>query len=240
MNKIRFYPFNLSTLEFAPKPIPASKILPEWYKKQPGIVKSDQAIQSGFINSTVKKCMPMFDILTAGYVIVAPCDIHVDATDPEKLSYSVPSTMKQFQSDMFASHAPEQYDHYPVDTDKYHKTLLRIMPFWSVSTPSGYSALFAHPFHREESELFAMSAIVDTDRFISEGHLSFLVKKGFSGIIKQGTPLVQVIPFKRDDWESEIVGVDEANEKTFAQRLNLRSTFANGYKEKFRAKKEYK
>lgn len=121
--------------------------------------------------------MPVFDLLTAGYLIVTPCDIYLDATDPEKLTYSVPLTMKRFQSDIFASHAPEQYDEYPIDTARYHKTLLRIMPFWSVSTPPGYSTMFMHPFHRGESDLFAMSAIVDTDKFISEGHLSFLVKK---------------------------------------------------------------
>jgi hypothetical protein len=240
MNKIKFYPFNASTAEFAPVPMLAAKVLPEWYKRQPGIVKNDQDLKSGVVNSTVKKCMPVFDLLTAGYVIVAPCDIHLDATDPEKLSYSVPLTMKQFQSDMFATHAPEQYDQYPIETSKYHKTLLRVMPFWSVSTSEGYSTLFAQPFHREDTGLFAMSAIVDTDTFISEGHLSFLVKKDFNGVIKQGTPLVQLIPFKRDAWESEVVSVEESSDKMFSQRLNLRSTFMNGYKEKFRSKKEYK
>jgi hypothetical protein len=240
MNKIRFYPFNESTAEFAPAPIPASKQLPEWYRKQPGIIKSDLALQNGVVNSTVKKCMPVFDILSAGYLIVAPCDIHVDATDPEKLSYSIPLAIKQFQSDVFATHAPEQYDHYPIDTSRYHKQLLRIMPFWSVATSAGYSTMFSQPFHREDTELFALSAIVDTDKFITEGHLSFLVKKGFKGIIKQGTPLIQLIPFKREDWESEEVSVEESSKTIFSQRLKLRSTFANGYKDKFRSKKEYK
>lgn len=59
MNKIKFYPFNASTVEFAPQPIPASKLLPEWYKKQPGIIENDKAIQSGVVNATVKKCMPL-------------------------------------------------------------------------------------------------------------------------------------------------------------------------------------
>lgn len=240
MNKISFYPFNASTAEFAPVPVPASKMIPEWYRKQTGIVKNADALASGVINATVKKCMPVFDLLTAGYIIVAPCDIHLDATDPEKLSYSIPLAMKQFQSDIFASHAPEQYDEYPIDQSRYHKTLLRIMPFWSVSTPPGYSTLFAQPFHRDESDLFAMSAIVDTDTFISEGHLSFLVKKGFKGIIKQGTPLIQIIPFKREDWDSEIVSIDDSAKKLFSQRLNLRSTFVNGYKDKFRFRKDYK
>lgn len=240
MNTIKFYPFSENTAAFAPLPIPASKLIPEWYKKQPGIVKSDAALPSGVINSTVKKCMPVFDLITAGYMIVAPCDIYVDATDPEKLSYSVPLTMKQFQSDMFATHAPEQYDHYPIDTSRYHKQLMRIMPFWSVETPKGYSTLFANPFHREDTEIYAMSAIVDTDNFISDGHFSFLVKKGFKGVIKQGTPLAQIIPFKREEWTSEEVSPEESTKKISKQRLFIRSTFANGYKDKLRSKKEYK
>lgn len=240
MNKIKFYPFNDSTIEFAPQPIPASRMIPDWYRKQPGVIKSDESMNAGMVNATVKKCMPVFDLLTAGYLIVAPCDIYVDATDPEKLSYSVPLTMKQFQSDIFASHAPEQYDEYPIDTSRYHKTLLRIMPFWSIATPPGYSTMFMQPFHREDSQLFAMSAIVDTDKFISEGHLSFLVKKNFKGIISQGTPLAQIIPFKRDDWKSEVVPVSESIKRLFKQRLDIRSTFSNGYKDKFRSKKDYK
>lgn len=240
MNIIRFYPFSENTVAFAPMPIPASKMIPEWYRKQPGIVKNDAALPNGVINSTVKKCMPVFDLITAGYMIVAPCDIYVDSTDPEKLSYSVPLTMKQFQSDMFATHAPEQYDHYPIDTSRYHKQLMRIMPFWSIETPKGYSTLFANPFHREDTEIYAMSAIVDTDSFISDGHLSFLVKKNFKGVIKQGTPLVQIIPFKREEWSSEEVSVEESSKKISKQRLFIRSTFANGYKDKLRSKKEYK
>jgi hypothetical protein len=240
MNTIKFYPFSENTASFAPLPIPASRAIPEWYKKQPGIVKNDAALPSGVVNSTVKKCMPVFDLITAGYMIVAPCDIYVDATDPDKLSHSVPLTLKQFQSDMFATHAPEQYDHYPIDTSRYHKQLLRIMPFWSVGTPEGYSTLFANPFHRDDSELFAMSAIVDTDTFISDGHLSFLVKKDFKGVIKQGTPLVQVIPFKRDSWTSEEVAVDDASKAISKQRFTIRSVFSNGYKDKLRFKKEYK
>lgn len=54
MNKIRFYPFNDSTVEFAPQPVPASKMLPDWYKKQPGIIKNDQALNEGVVNATVK------------------------------------------------------------------------------------------------------------------------------------------------------------------------------------------
>lgn len=240
MNKIKFYPFSKDTSLFAPPPTPASRFLPDWYRSQKGILNYDQTIPHGAVNATVKKCMPVFDILTSGYIIVAPCDIFIDATDPEKLTYSVPLTMKQFQSDMFATHAPEQYSDYPIDASLYHKILFRVMPFWSVGTPDGYSAMFCQPFHREDYGLFAMSAIVDTDKFVTDGHLSFLVKKDFKGVIKQGTPLIQVIPFKRDNWESELVSIEESSNVIAKQRLGVRSMFANGYKDKFRSKKDYK
>jgi hypothetical protein len=184
--------------------------------------------------------MPIFDIFTAGYMLVAPCDIYLDATSPEKLEWSIPSGLKQYQSDLFSFHSPEQYENYPVDPDKYHKQLLRIMPTWCVGTEDGYSTLFINPQHIYASPLWAFSAIVDTDKFVTDGHLSFLVEKNFKGVIKQGTPLVQIIPFKREAWESEIM-VPEVSTTLFAQqRFQLRSVFTNGYKLKFRSKKEYK
>ena len=31
----------------------------------------------------------------------------------------------------------------------------------------------------------------------------FFIKEGFTGLIPYGTPIVQIIPFKRDDWKSK-------------------------------------
>jgi hypothetical protein len=239
MKKIKFYPFNESTATFAPPPVPASKMLPEWYRKQPGIIKNEQAYLGGGVDATIKKCLAIFDAVSVGYIILAPCDIYVDATDPEKLSYSIPVGIKQFQSDMFAVHAPEQYDHYPIDRSIYHKQLLRIFPYWSVETPKGYSSLFTQPLHRD-LDTYAISGVIDTDRFISEGHVSFLIKNDFKGVIKQGTPLVQVIPFKRDVWSSVQVPFKKSLNLLGKQRIILRSKFVNSYKENFWSKKEYK
>jgi len=240
MNKISFYPFSDKTSQFAPKPIPATKSVPEWYKKQPGTIDESNFIKQGMTSSTIKRCMPIFDYMTAGYIISVPCDIYIDATNPEKIEWSVPQSMKPFGSDMFASHAREQYDHYPVDKDLYHRYLFRIMPFWSVKTPPGYSAIFTHPIHKDPVPFLAIGGLVDTDDFITDGHLSFLIQKDFVGVIKQGTPLVQVIPFLREDWEMETVEPQQASKEVQTQRLNLRSTFVNGYRNKMRKIKEWR
>lgn len=241
MSVIKFYPFSEDTVEFAPPPKPASKFVPEWYKDQKTIaVEDDLALRQGFAASTVKRCMPVFDIMTAGYMLLAPCDIFVDATNPEKLEFNVPQAMMQWKNELFSYHSPEQYDSYPFDSSQYHKQLLRIMPTWSVGTEKGYSTIFMNPHHRDDSPLYGITAIVDTDGFITDGHVSFWVKKTFKGIIKQGTPLLQVIPFKREEWKSELVDAATSSKVLKRQRLDLRSTFSGAYKNKFRSKKEFK
>lgn len=241
MPTIKFYPFSQATLDFAPLPLPAVKVVPDWYRVQPGNRGDEEMIPgSGVAASTVKRCMPIFDAMTAGYMIVAPCDIHLDATDPERLRWQIPASLHSLKADMFATHAPEQYENYPIDPDHYHKQLFRILPTWSIGTDEGYSTLFTNPYHSDGSPLWAFTGLIDTDKFISEGHVSFLVKKGFKGTIKQGTPLYQIIPFKREDWQSEVVTPQESKDVLDSQRFKLRSTFINGYKNKFRSKKDYK
>ena len=239
MKKIKFYPYSEETVALDINPEASSKFLPEWYKKAPSVINNG-GISFGMIGTTIKKCMPIFDLITAGYMIPAPCDIYVDATNPEKLEWSIPAGILKLQADMFAVHAREQYDHLPINKDMYHKDLFRNFPFWSVGTPKGYSSIFLQPAYSDSSPLTALQAIVDTDSFVSNGHLSFLVEKDFKGIIKKGTPLIQVIPFKRESWGKTLESVEKAENIFSTQGLKLRSVFSNGYKNFFRSKKEYR
>ena len=61
----------------------------------------------------------------------------------------------------------------------------------------------------------------------------------FEGMIPAGTPMAQVIPFKREDWKMTIGSQDEwqAQNKT---TVRLRTSFFDSYKNKFRQPKEYK
>lgn len=233
MSVVTFYETREGIEFLIEPPKPASKLLPEWYRRQ--------SAPLGEFGSTIKRCMPIFDIMTSGYIIQLPCDIYVDATDPEKLQYFVPPDVSEnLQEDLFAEHMREQMSEYPDNGDKYHKDVLRIDPFYAVGTQKGYSSLIVNPFHGDKSPLTAFSALVDTDTFISNGHYSFYVEKNFRGIIKQGTPLVQVIPFKRESFSTNVVSFAKAKSVLKNQGAKLRSTFTGGYKNKFRSKKEYK
>ena len=233
MSVITFYQSHEGIELLVDPPKPASKMLPEWYKRQ--------SAGLGDFGSTIKRCMPIFDVMTAGYILTLPCDIYVNATNPEKLQYFVPpNVLDNLQEDLFAEHLPEQMAEYPKDPTRYHKDVLRIDPFYTVGTAKGYSSLMIQPVHGDPSPLHAFGAMIDTDTFISNGHYSFFVEKNFNGIIKQGTPLIQVIPFKRDSFATKVVRFEQAKIILKRQGAKLRSTFTNGYKNKFRSTKEYK
>jgi len=82
MPKIKFYQHSESTSAYTDPPQPASKFVPEWYRKQKGTVNDAETLPKGYSTSTVKRCMPVFDIMTAGYMITMPCDVYLDSTNP--------------------------------------------------------------------------------------------------------------------------------------------------------------
>lgn len=239
-NQIRFYIQDGISSNVLIKPSPATKFLPEWYKKQPAVVDAYNDISIGRVASTVKKCMPVFDAMTAGYYLYAPCDIYINATDPDNLIKSIPQGMELRPERLFAMHTRSQYEYMAYDKEKYHGDVIRITPGWSVGTSEGYSALFTSPMNSDNSPLMMVPGIVDTDKFVSDGHFSFFVDKTFNGVIKRGTPLVQVIPFKRESWTSVFFDQDASDKKHKEQRGIIRSTFTNAYKTMFRSSKDYR
>jgi len=70
--------------------------------------------------------------------------------------------------------------------------------------PEGYSALYSQPFNRFELPFLTTSGIIDNDKVKLPGTMPFFIIKGFSGVIPAGTPYAQILPFKRENWESEI------------------------------------
>lgn len=241
MAVIKFYPFSKETAAMTPPPTPASKNIPDWYKKQPSYGDDEEKLMlTGGSASTVKRCMPVFDIMNSGYIIYMPCDVFVDATNPEKLKWSIPLAASQMKKDLVSSHSPEQVSHYPLKTSQYHKELFRIMPFWSIGTEKGYSCMLVQPFHSDPLPFRVFGGIVDTDHFIADGHYSLQIEKDFKGVIERGTPIVQVIPFKRENYKMELMSPEESNKALVLQRLQIRSRFKNFYRDHMRQPKEYK
>jgi hypothetical protein len=229
--------------DFFPKP--ASSYIPEWYKKTESYVDGEKKPNGyGAMTATIKKCMPVFDAISAGYIITTYVDIfvsQVDATDENgnKTGKTVP--WYEWPSDNpIEWHPVTQAPNHPRKRDLPNNTLYPkwINP-WAIATPPGYSVLVTAPMHNE-SVFTILDGIVDTDRYTSQINFPFVLNDwSFEGLIPAGTPMAQIIPFKRESWKMEI-GNDDDLALANSQYKRLRTKFFDSYKTLYRQNKEYK
>jgi hypothetical protein len=86
----------------------------------------------------------------------------------------------------------------------YHRKHFAWWADWAVELPPGYSALYTQPLNRFELPFLTTSGIVDNDKVHLPGTMPFFMVKGVSGVLPAGTPYAQIIPFRREHWESEV------------------------------------
>lgn len=211
------------------KPIPASKAIPEWYKNTASYIDGKEPRFDGSTPATVKRCMPVFDSITAGYLLLLPADVRVSWKDDAPYYEWASSNLISFHP---VSQAPIHPAGNGYAYPKWNNP-------WAIKTPKGYSTLFVQPFHRE-SQFTILPGVVDTDAYTSEVNFPFVLNNPkWEGTIPAGTPIAQVIPFKRDSWEMKLGGPQETIEKSKIDMF-IRVKFFDRYKTLFRTPKEYR
>ena len=225
--KITFCATNKDMLNVWPHPQPASRFIPEEYKKL------GRFTDNNFHAPTVKTCMPFLDSLTAGYIIPFDQDYVVD---PIETDFTVwPANRKPLDDFGFHNKAqlPESWKKFSGDNAG------KFMNKWLIKTPPGYSCLFIKPMNRIEERFDIIPGIVDTDQYINTINFPFILRKRDKQfLIKKGEPMIQVIPFKRDSWK---MWSGFYFEKAHAKILNiLESEWMDRYKKWFWSKKSFK
>jgi hypothetical protein len=219
-------------------PVPASQQLPDWYKETTSYISgSKKPSGNGSTTATIKRCMPVFDSLSAGYYLSTYTDIWVSQIeqDPEKPGVKTP----WYEWPSFTPLSFHPMEQAPLHPKTNGTPIPKIINPWSIKTPPGYSTLFLPPVHRE-NPFVALVGIVDTDTYTAPVNIVFVLSDPkFEGLIPAGTPLVQVIPFKRDSWSMSLGAKSEYDEQEKIA-TKLRNRFFDSYKIQFRQKKEYK
>lgn len=182
-----------------------------------GLRARDRAELSATNNAlTVKRCVPFLDALTLGWILPLAATVRLEITNDGRdvqagweLDMQMVSPHNAFQA---AGHPRE-----PRPTFKFHNP-------WTVRTAPGWSCLFTQPLNRTSDLIEVFSGVVDTDRYPSPVNFPF-VPIGDDGvhILPKGTPLVQVIPFARDQLEASVRAetAHEAGERERAHRNTL-------------------
>jgi hypothetical protein len=212
------------------QPQPASKFIPDWYKNMESYMGGEKKPRGdGSTSVTIKRCMPVFDAITAGYIITSPADVYVSIKDEKQ--YFEWSTLGLISFHPIEQ-APEHPDRKPHAYPKWNNP-------WAIKTPKGYSVLFIQPMHRE-SVFNILPGIVDTDTYTAPVNFPMVINDpNFEGLIPKGTPIAQVIPFKREGWQMEIGSMEELVEQNSITQ-KLQTKFFDRYKSMFWTRKEYK
>ena len=218
------------------KPFPAVKAIPEWLKKFKRYAdesKKLRLLSSQTTNLSVKACPPFMDAFYSGYLICLQNDIFVEDNDAGLKEVRWTNGGTNFVSLHSSKQIPQEM--IPEECDPQAFKFLNI---WSIKLPKGYSALITHPMNRNDLPFITLSGVVDFDSYNNPVNLPFFLKKHASGIIPAGTPIAQVIPFKRESWSSSVKKFDQA--LVTAQRVRLKQKIYQAYKSLDWKKKSFK
>jgi len=207
-----------------------TELIPSWYKKTNSYInKVKEVIDPNGTTATIKKCIPVFDAMAAGYTLFTQTDIVVKQQEDGPYYFWPSGGGIEF-------HAVIQAPLHPMKNENPYP---KIINPYGIKTPRSYSALFLPPLHNPNGIFTAMPGIVDTDKYSQAINFPFTLNdSNWEGTIPAGTPIVQVIPFKRESWVSKIGGKREINEHKEDVKL-LNTKFFDKYKTLFWEKKVY-
>jgi hypothetical protein len=221
----RFY------FENSPRPEPAVKNLPKWWKDIPKYAEFEEFPEQSVV--TVKQCAPTIDVFSSGYIIKLWEDLVVEKKEDGRQEIFWNS---DFEAPMVGPWDRKQSSNFEIP-EGYNPNILKYNHGWIIKTPKNWSTLFIHPTAYQNLPIKAIAGIVDTDILKTDINCPFVIKEDFEGIIPKGTPIVQLIPFKRSEWKS--VFKDSPPEKLAKEQEKLLSVLY-GYYSSRRVRKVYK
>lgn len=185
-------------------PEPMSKHLPYWYKNESNYEISHKnpngnkmLVDNYHTNGTFKKCMPVKDPLFMGYayLLFADVQIRTQHNDDSGIFWKVSEEVFSFETMPSTRRIPPPPGFGTTGMFRYRGG-------FNVKTPPGYSIMVTHPMGYHDLPFRTIPAIIDSDKNLHGIEPMIWLKDGIEDIVPKGTPIAQIIPFKRDDWKS--------------------------------------
>ncbi len=231
--KIEFY----STIDGVIDAFPvqhAKDCLPSWI----GLAKQEYLTNKQIPN--VYKCPGIVDILTTGFIIKAWHDIDVQVQNEHLIGYAPSADLEdmlgcppvQVQGGHeIAKHMPKR--------PWSHGDILKINTPWHIIAPKGVKLLMLPISYTDQFAFESTTGILDpsiSNEINIQGYINQL------GVIKAGTPLVQIIPMTEKKYNLIVRSMDE-HDKAWVKKkkyLNAFSFLFNRKKTKEAYEEHYK
>lgn len=228
-------------IDAMPHPVPAHRAMPIWFRELRKRIPETDLKSSG----TVKTCVPVLDAVSQGYIIPLWADLHVKVTEvfdeenPDKiLGKSIwckfPDGVNVGSDSDISKHVWEQVGDL-CDLKKFDlgRVLLKLPNPWVIETEKGWSVQIKNPSNNWSNDIMIIEGVVDTDEYHQQINLPYVWIGDEVGewIIPKGTPIAQVIPFKRQKLNFSCETFD--TERMQAQRIKISTIFHNRYRNLF-------
>lgn len=212
------------------EPYRASTRLPRWFKE----LKSDMPHgKTEFPAGTAKRCVPLLDVFSAGYIIPMPVAVSVTADEEGDVQFN-------WRTDPYFT-AVEPHNIDQVGSLSPLGGVFKWISPWSIRTKRGYSCLFMTPANRPDMPFECFSAIVDTDKYFNPVNFPFIWKEyPYDKVIDAGEPMIQVIPFKRKNWSHRVKYVGGRDEVELDQHGGRVNSVRHQYKREAHEHKVWK
>jgi hypothetical protein len=209
-------------------PKPANKFLPEWWRTTP-LIETVVTTEEAIIGN-VKNCPSFPDYFSKGIIIPMWTDTLLKY-DKNTNQFSWRTSHPAFTWDVhdhsqFLSHVPFKF------FNQNGKFVFKANCPWNIITPPGYSVYQLPLFYHYTNEFMVFPGVVDTDTHHVVNQQLLLTAEKDEIFIKRGTPLVQYVPFKREDLNTEVRYQTEEDKKNF-------SNFNLSFFTKFAGSKQY-
>lgn len=157
---------------------------------------------------SAKNCPAVIEYCKYGYVFRAWQDILIKTTDDgESYEWSTPTNTNVFLSEHFQQNTNfnREVSHFLKDSAYPYfykqgslKYLLQIPTRWCIKLPKDYGALFLPVWYDNEQRFSVVPGLLPADTTEEINVVIQWHKLGCEEIIKAGTPLVRIIPFKME------------------------------------------
>lgn len=193
-------------------PTPSSKFIPEWWKTTK--YKPLEMSTTNHYQGNIKNCPSFAEWFSLGYVVPMWTDSFISydqetkiwnvRTRDNRLSWGAQPQETNFLNDM-------PYSYMGVDSVFAFKA---ISP-WKIITKPGYSILVFPLFFHFNSEYSVVPGVVDTDihHVVNPDIIYHTINKEI--FIERGTPLFQVVPFKRETETHQVLEIVDLPKSMF-------------------------
>ncbi|MDO5658112.1 MAG: hypothetical protein Q4G36_07295 [Paracoccus sp. (in: a-proteobacteria)] len=216
------------------KPFPAKRHIPDWFRKLPAVDENVAGLNDTGL--TVKRCMPFLDAMNTGWIIPLAAELRLEISN----SGTEVVGGWDFDRTLMSNHGENQVAGNPWKAIGGPRPPRKFHNYWSIVTPPGYSCLFINPLNRPNGVFEIVAGIVDTDTYPAHINFPFFAtaEDGLY-VLEKGTPLAQVIPFRRDDADmAAFIGAETKPEAATREAAHRNTKAASGwYRTEARAKR---